>query len=186
MRGFIKAIVLSATVALVSAPSVARADGWVNPWAGVNFGSRFSSDTSGGFGVNAGGMGAGIIGGEASFGFNPDFFGDHTDIGSNNELDLMGNLIVGVPIGGTHGGGFRPYITGGLGLVRTHLLVGSVETNNNDWGWNLGAGAMGFFTDHVGARVDVRYLRNFTGNFDDGFQQGNFHFWRSSFGLVIR
>src|SRR6185369_14538418 len=99
MRGFIKAIVLSATVALVCAPSVARADGWVNPWAGVNFASSFS-DTSGGFGVNAGGMGAGVIGAEASFGFNPDFFGDHTDIGSNNELDLMGNLIVGVPFGG--------------------------------------------------------------------------------------
>src|SRR5262245_20197294 len=122
MRGFIKAIVLSATVALVCAPSVARADGWVNPWAGVNFSGSFN-DTTAGFGVNAGGMGAGVIGGEVAFGFNPDFFGDSSDFGSNNELDLMGNLIVGIPIGGSSGAGFRPYVTGGLGLIRTHFDV---------------------------------------------------------------
>ena len=28
----------------------------------------------------------------------------------------MGNLIVGVPVGGTHGSGIRPYVTAGLGL----------------------------------------------------------------------
>src|SRR5262245_41867037 len=185
MRGFIKAMVLSATVALVGAPGVARADGWVNPWAGVNFGNDFAN-RHGGFGVNAGWMGAGVIGGEASFGFSPSFFGDQQDFGSNNELDLMGNLIVGVPFGGTHGGGFRPYATGGLGLIRTRFDILGIETSNNDWGWNLGAGAIGYFTDHVGVRGDVRYLRTFTGNFDIGFDQGNFHFWRTSFGLVIR
>jgi hypothetical protein len=47
-----------ATVALVCAPSMARATGGWNPWAGVNFGNDFSN-THGGFGVNAGGMGAG-------------------------------------------------------------------------------------------------------------------------------
>ena len=50
MRGLFKAIVLSATTALVCAPSVARADGFVNPWAGVNFGSNISN-SRGGFGV---------------------------------------------------------------------------------------------------------------------------------------
>ena len=39
MQRFIKAIVLSAAVALVCAPATARADGYVNPWAGVNFGT---------------------------------------------------------------------------------------------------------------------------------------------------
>ena len=39
----------------------------------------------------------------------------------------------------------------------------------NDWGWNLGLGAMGFFNDHFGVRGDVRYLRTFSGNFIDGF-----------------
>ena len=101
----------------------------------------------------------------------------------------MGNLIVGIPIGGTHGAGFRPYVTGGVGLIRTHLTAArclTSQTSNNDWGWNLGAGAMGYFNDHVGVRADVRYLRNFSGNFNIGFNEGNFHFWRTSLGVVIR
>jgi len=188
MRGFIKAMVLSATVALVGAPSVARADGYVNPWAGVNFGSELANGRAG-FGVNAGAMGAGVIGGEVAFGYNPSFFGTQNDFGNNTELDLMGNVIVGIPVGGTHGQGFRPYVTGGLGLIRTQVdggTVFNVQTSNNDRGWNLGAGAMGFFNDHVGLRGDVRYLRNFSGNFDIGFNEGNFHFWRTSLGVVIR
>lgn len=61
---------LSATVALVLAPAAARAEGYVNPWAGVNFGSQVENGR-GGFGVTAGAMGAGIVGVEATFGFNP-------------------------------------------------------------------------------------------------------------------
>jgi len=188
MRGFIKACVLSATAALVCAPAVARAEGYVNPWAGVNFGSELSNGRSG-FGVNAGGMGAGVIGGEVNFGYSPRLFGTQNDFGTNTVIDFMGNVIIGVPVGGTHGAGFRPYVTGGVGLIRTQIDGGTVfkvASSSNDWGWDLGAGAMGFFNDHVGLRGDVRYLRNFSGNFMDGFNEGNFHFWRTSLGLVIR
>ena len=188
MRGLFKAIVLSATTALVCAPSVARADGFVNPWAGVNFGSNISNSRAG-FGVNAGGMGAGAVGGEVSFGYNPSFFGNSGDFGDNTELDLMANLLLGIPIGGTHGAGFRPYVIGGLGLIRQQIDGGTlfnVSSAGNDWGWNLGLGAMGFFSDHVGVRGDLRYLRTFSGSFIDGFDQGNLHFWRTSIGLVIR
>jgi hypothetical protein len=188
MRGLLKAIVLSATTALVCAPSVARADGFINPWAGVNFGSNISNSRAG-FGVNAGGMGAGVVGGEVAFGYNPSFFGTSGDFGNNTELDLMANLLLGIPIGGTHGASFRPYVTGGLGLIRQQIDGGTVfkvSSAGNDWGWNLGLGAMGFFSDHVGVRGDVRYLRTFSGNFIDGFDQGNLHFWRTSIGLVIR
>src|SRR5262245_14764940 len=103
MRGLFKAIVLLATTALVCAPRVARADVFVNPWAVANFGSNISNSRAG-FGVNAGGMGAGIVGGEVSFGYNPSFFATSGDFGNNTELDLMGNLLLGMPIGGTHGG----------------------------------------------------------------------------------
>jgi hypothetical protein len=73
----------------------------MNPWAGVNFGSELANGRAG-FGVNAGAMGAGAIGGEVAFGYNPSFFGTQNDFGNNTELDLMGNLIVRIPIGGTH------------------------------------------------------------------------------------
>lgn len=140
-------------------------------------------------GVNAGYMGAGIIGGEVAFGYSPNFFGETLD---NHELDLMGNLIIGVPIGGTSGGGLRPYVTGGLGLIRTNLETGvSNVGGSNDFGYNLGGGVMGYFGDHFGLRGDLRYFR--TLNTEDlsapGFPAidlGSFAFWRASFGVVIR
>jgi len=188
MRGFIKAIVLSATAILVCAPSPARAEGYVNPWAGVNFGSNVANGRSG-FGVSAGGMGAGVFGGEVNFGYSPSAFGTVNDFGNNTVIDLMGNVIVGAPFGGQHGPGFRPYLTGGIGLLREQIDGGTVfkvSSAGNDWGWNAGAGVMGFFNDHVGLRGDVRYLRAFNGNFIDGFNNLGLHFWRTSFGLVVR
>jgi len=193
---------LLAAVIAVSAPTSARAEGYVSPWAGVQFGSNVASgrgdlDTGrGGFGVNAGGMGAGIIGGEVGFGFNPSFFGSKSEFGDNNVMDLMGNIIIGIPIGGTRGGGFRPFVTGGLGMIR--LDHGSVFDNvdsSNHFAYNLGAGAMGFFNNHVGIRGDVRYLQTLNGSVVDlvdnngvdfgVFDRGGFHYWRLSAGAVI-
>jgi len=190
MRRFIKTVVMSAAVALVCAPSAARADGYFNPWAGVNFGSELANGR-GGFGVAAGSMGAGIAGGEVNFGYSPSFFGTSNDFGSNTVIDLMANVIVGVPIGGQRGPGFRPYVTAGLGLIRTQIDGGTVfdvQTSDNDFGWNAGAGVMGYFNDHVGLRGDVRYLRTLNGNLADSldFDAGDLHFWRTSIGLVIR
>lgn len=190
MRGFIKAIVLSATTALVCAPSVARADGYVNPWAGVNFGSDIDNGR-GGFGASAGWMGAGIAGAEVNFGYSPSFWGTQNDFGNNTVLDLMGNVIIGVPVGGQTGKGFRPYVTAGLGLIRSQIDGGTVfdvQLSDNDFGWNAGFGAMGFFNDHVGLRGDVRYLRTINGDVRESLDldAGDFHFWRTSIGLVIR
>ena len=190
MRGLIKTIVLSTAVALVCAPSPARADGYFNPWAGVNFGSELANGR-GGFGAAAGGMGGGVIGGEVNFGYSPSFFGTQNDFGNNTVIDLMGNVIVGVPVGGQYGGGFRPYVTAGLGMIRTQIDGGTVfdvQTSDNDFGWNAGAGFMGYFNDHVGLRGDVRYLRTINGNIRNSldFDAGNLHFWRTSIGLVIR
>ena len=188
MQRLIKSVVIAAAVAVIVTPTVARADAYVNPWAGVNFGSELSNGR-GAFGVSAGAMGAGAIGGEATFGYSPSFFGTSNDFGTNTAIDLMGNLIVGVPVGGQHGPGLRPYFTAGLGLIRTQIDGGTVfdvASSNNDFGWNAGAGVMGYFGDHVGLRGDVRYLRTLDGNIINGLDLGGFHFWRTSIGLVIR
>src|SRR5258708_6912556 len=135
MRGAIKALLLSAAVAVVLAPAQARADGYVSPWAGVNFGSDIDNGRSA-FGVGAGYMGAGVIGGELDFGYSPSFFGTKNDFGNNTVINLMGNLIVGVPIGGTYGKGVRPYVTGGVGLIRTQIDGGTlahVSQSNNQF-----------------------------------------------------
>jgi opacity protein-like surface antigen len=188
MQRLIKSLVISAAVTTILAPTVARADGYVNPWAGINFGSQLSKGR-GGFGVSAGSMGAGVIGGEATFGYSPSFFGTNNDFGTNTVIDLMGNLIVGVPVGGQSGAGFRPYFTAGLGLIRTQIDGGKafdVASSNNKFGWNAGIGVLGFVNDHVGLRGDVRYLRTLNGDIINGLDLGGFHFWRTSVGLVIR
>jgi len=190
MRRLFQSLVLSSAVALTLAPTSARADGWVNPWAGVNFGSDIN-DGRGSFGVNAGAMGKGIVGGEVSFGYSPSFFGTQNDFGNNTVVDLMGNLIIGIPIGGQSGPGFRPFVTGGLGMVRTQIDGGTlfdVKVSDNDPAWSLGGGVMGYFNDHVGLRGDVRYLRNFRSSsaLDALDFQGDFKYWRGSIGLVIR
>ena len=188
MRRLMNVLIFTAAVAIVAAPTQARAEGYVSPWAGVNFGSSVDNGR-GAFGVNAGGMGKGIIGGELGFGYSPSFFGTQNDFGNNTVIDFMANVILGVPIGGTHGAGVRPYATAGLGLIRTQIdggTVAKVQSSNNDLGWNAGAGVMGYFTDHVGIRGDLRYFRNIQGNVINNIDFGKFHYWRGSIGVVIR
>jgi hypothetical protein len=189
---------VTAAMALVFAPIQARADGFVSPWVGSAFGA--GNGISGAnidngqttFGITAGGMGAGIIGGEVDFGYSPSFFGAKEVFGSNTVVNLMGNVIVGVPVGGQHGAGIRPYATAGLGLLRTQIdggTFGNVSSSDNGLGWNAGAGVMGYFTDHIGLRGDLRYLRGFKDQ-DFGFTTSDnlstLRFWRASVGVVFR
>ncbi len=193
MRGALKAFIITAAVALVAAPTQARAEGFFTPWVGANWGSAMDNGRAA-FGFNAGGMGAGVIGGEVAFGYSPSFFGNQNDFGNNSVIDLMGNFIVGVPIGGTHGAGIRPFVSGGVGLLRTQIDGGTlahVSSSNNMFGWNLGGGAMGFFNDHVGLRGDLRYTRGFedlkTGNTVIDLGGNNqLHYWRLQAGVVLR
>ena len=104
----------------------------------------------------------------------------------------MANLIVGIPIGGQTGGGVRPYASGGVGVIRTEIndpldLVGDLSKNN--WGFNVGGGISGFFTDNVGAKGDIRWFRQFRDverddDLDIGL--GGFSFWRGTVGIVFR
>jgi hypothetical protein len=195
MRRAFKLIAASAAVAVVCAPTAARADGFVSPWAAVQFGGQIDNvrdDVNRGraaFGVTAGGMGGGIIGGEVDFGYSPSFFGTENDFGNNTVIDVMGNVIVGIPVGGSHGGGVRPYVSGGLGLIHSQIDGGNlftVSSGTNQFGWNIGGGVMGFFNDHFGLRGDVRYMRAFSGDVINGLDLGNLNFTRLSIGVVFR
>ena len=151
MHRGLKTLIVAGAAALVMAPMQARADGFVSPWIGSAFGSGdgvsngvSTSELENGqttFGITAGGMGAGIIGGEVDFGYSPSFFGDKTLFGNNTVMNLMGNVIIGIPIGGQKGAGIRPYVTGGLGLLRTQIdggTLGNVSSSDNGLGWNAG------------------------------------------------
>jgi hypothetical protein len=192
MQRVIKSLILATTAVVVLAPTQARADSFFTPWVGSAFGSSIQNGQTT-VGISAGGMGAGIIGGEVDLGWSPSFFGTKSDFGNNTVMDFMGSVIIGIPIGGQHGAGIRPYAVGGLGLIRSQIdggTVANVSSSNNMFGWDAGGGVMGYFSDHVGLRGDLRYLRA-TSDLKSGITSldldGNqLHFWRASIGVVFR
>ena len=104
----------------------------------------------------------------------------------------MANVVLGIPVGGTTGPGFRPYAVGGIGLMRTHVEGAGLffeDLDSNDWGFNVGAGFHGFFTDNFGIRGDIRYFRAFASS-DEGedftFDISDFDFWRVTAGVTFR
>jgi opacity protein-like surface antigen len=183
---------------MLALPAQARADWFFTPYIGANFGGD-TPDNSLNFGGSLGFMGAGVIGFEVDFGYSPDFGGDIFDDEFEDDFDfdgdqkvtsLMGNLIIGAPIGG-QGQGIRPYVSGGAGLLRRNLSFGDTfdDINENDFGINAGGGIMGFISDNVGIRGDVRYFRSFS-DVEEGddidLELGEFDFWRGSVGIVFR
>lgn len=194
MRWMVCAAVLAAGLR----PTPAHAEGYVSPFIGVNFGGvagdQFSdalkTNSSLDWGALAGYMGKGIFGVEGEFGYSPRFFGESGRFGSTGVLTVMGNAIIGIPIGGTTGLGIRPYGVAGVGLLRT--MISNPSVTDNGWAYDLGGGVMGYLSDHVGIRGDLRYFRNFqvtdsTSN-PVGFaiNGGTFNYWRATVGVVFR
>ena len=113
------------------------------------------------------------------------------DFGDSNVTSIMGNVVVGVPIGGQTGGGIRPYASGGIGLLKTRVDGGDLfdDFNRNDLGINVGGGVQGYFTDTIGIRGDIRYFRSLEDDEADGeFDLGlaDFDFWRATVGVTFR
>ena len=196
--------------ALAAAPRNASADWVVTPFIGWNFhgSADVNAETSGvsfsnrferklDYGLSLTQMGGGVVGWELDFGYSPNFF--ETGTATNNAFDftndsnvttLTGNIILGAPMGG-HGSSIRPYVVGGVGLIRTNVQDAGkfFDVNSkNDFGFDLGAGAMGFFSQNVGLRGDVRYFRGFRGSSDNatGLGLSNFNYWRGSLGVAFK
>jgi len=190
----LKKCVFIAALLLVVGPVNARADWLFTPNIGVGFGGDIAKNNKLTYGATLGWMGAGIIGLEADFAYTPKFFEQDSSLDlfdKDNVTSLMGNVLIGVPLGGQHGGGLRPYVTGGLGWLKTNVQSTSqfFEVDNNHFGFNLGGGVFIFATDHVGFRGDARYYRDFQDFVSDNsinFSQGKLNFWRGTAGLTFR
>ena len=193
-------------VASVATPSRASADWLLTPFVGWNWGGTANLlnlpdfddefEQKAMFGTSLGWMGAGVFGFEADFGFSPNFFqntkgsGDF-EFGDSNLTTFMGNVLLGVPIGGQHGLGFRPYAVGGVGIIKSRIgNAGDLfEVDSTNWGFDVGAGAMFFFSDRFGIRGDVRYFRSLQDDQpDDDFDVAfaDFRFWRATAGVTFR
>ena len=190
------------------APRTASADWIFTPFVGWNFKGAADVVSAGGtfsdefekkinYGFSLAGMGAGALGFEIDFGYSPNFFeggtlGTGFDlVNDSNVTTLTANAIIGIPIGGQSGAGIRPYVVGGVGLIRSNLGdAGDFfdVQSKNDFGFDVGGGVMGFFNSNVGIRGDIRYFRNIgddepDNEFDLDF--GSFDFWRGTAGLSI-
>ncbi len=194
-------------VATAAAPRTASADWTLTPFIGWNFGGSADLASTNGrgffsnkfekkldYGASLTSMGSGALGFEVDFGYSPNFFETSTEASgfrftnTSNVTTLMGNLVVG-----GHAGAVRPYAVAGVGLLRTNVqdFAGVFSaTTKNDFGLDVGGGVMGFFSDNVGLRGDVRYFRGFRGTSDSdnpsGLALSDFKFWRGSLGVSFK
>jgi opacity protein-like surface antigen len=149
---------------VVSSAGTARAQGFIAPFIGFNFGGDSQCPTfnspcenkSNNFGVAFGKLGA--VGFEAEFGYARNFFGDTAGVASNL-LTFTTNLLIAPKIGPV-----RPYLVGGVGLIKTRVEAldsSLLGVSNNNFGYDLGGGLMVHFGDHVGVRGDLRRFKSF-------------------------
>jgi len=176
------------TVALVGlVPADAHAQVTLTPYGGAVFGGDTPSSTLT-TGISLTFMGD-VAGFELDLGYTPDFFnevGEVAFVADSNVTTFMGSLVVGVG-----NGPVRPYVQAGTGLVRSRTDLGNLfdAVSVNEWGVTIGGGVTGMFSDHVGLRGDVRYIRSLEDpGTDDGrsIVLGKFDFWRATAGVVFK
>lgn len=183
----LRILILSATLATLAAAPAVHADTILSGHAGWVFGGDLSDNTRGTYGGALTFMGDGAFGFEVEGAYTPDFFGD-SDVAfaNNNVSSLMANILIGANMGPRG----KIFLTVGGGVLKTQVadVDEFFEIDNTDFGASAGLGAIGYFSDHVGVRGDIRYFRNFgeetNGDFD--FEFGDFGFWRGTGGLAIR
>ena len=179
-----------AAVLLALDTTPARADGFISPFIGYNFGGdsqncvslRNCEEKRTNWGVSIGSDSA-PIGFEEEIGYAKDFFG-HTPNADNSVLTLMSNLLVVIPAGPV-----RPYGLIGLGLVRPHAKTDltSLATDQNTLGWDIGGGLNIFLGHTFGIRGDLRHIRTLQDISLGGvFTNAPLDFWRASAGVTLR
>jgi opacity protein-like surface antigen len=170
--------------------TTARAQGFINPFVGFNFGGDASCPEITGceekklnFGASIGKMGK-VLGFEEEFGYAKDFFGSAPGLESSL-FTAMSNIMIVPDLGAV-----RPYVLIGVGLIKSHVDLTSLSvltSDNNTFGWNVGGGVMALFGGHAGVRADVRYFHGFQDLTILGFtlENSKIDFGRVGAGLVL-
>jgi opacity protein-like surface antigen len=193
MRRVVFACVVLGVV--LGVPAAARAQGYFTP----NIGYDFSGDAGNcpslfndcaekklSYGVVFGKLSGGIIGFEEDVSFAPDFFGQSKSFASNSVLSLMSNLIVAIPAGAA-----RPYLSAGVGVLRTSVDLtaggGGANFSDTSFGYDIGAGLMVLLPHHVGLRADIRRFQSASDISIVGISLSDrkLSFMRASIGLVL-
>jgi hypothetical protein len=148
------------------------------------------------FGGNVTWLGAGPIGAEGLFVYTPGFFqaGEASGpVSSSRTMVLMGNIVLATPRAWNEYG-LRPLVSGGFGLLHASAQdLDEVELYAkpvNLWGYNIGGGAVGFVSERVGLRFDLRYFSEVNPKddpeIDFSFGPVELSYWTTSVGVVFK
>ena len=124
-------------------------------------------------------VGDGPFGLEGLFLYTPGFFERSEDelaaenlianVRESRTYALMGNVVLTTPRRWNQYG-LRPYVSGGLGRMHVRSVNRSLGTlapiltiTLDLLGMNVGGGGVGFISDRVGLKFDLRYFRNVQG-----------------------
>jgi hypothetical protein len=189
-----------AVCVLVALPRSAAAEWQFTPMIGATvFGSTNSVDhefATDNVHRNFGGavtlLGGGLFGIESVFAWTPGFFDDDKAefqlVASSRSISWMGNVVLTAPRRWTEYG-LRPFVSGGVGWLYARTIEGRdiIGVNANLLGFDIGGGAIGFFTDRTGIRFDVRYHSNLKPTPDvPGFGDVRLRYVTASVGIVLR
>ena len=189
-----------AALMVILVPAAARAEWLFTPLIGTTFGADTFGQQDAMYTFALATVDEDLFGWEGEVSYAPDFFTGVADTlgfpGSGNVASGMVDALIGAPFNAHGGITVRPYVTGGVGIMRMHVVSGQSDlftSTTREFGWNLGLGAMTFFGSHLGLRGDLRYLRSFqnqnpswTQGTNVDIAPGNFDFWRGSVGVTFR
>src|SRR5262245_30705364 len=106
-------------------------------------------------------LGRGIVGAEGIFVLTPGFFQNNGSLVESSRVTaIMGNAVLTTPRRLTEYS-LRPYVSGGFGVLRVSkeetkpTQIFSLRTNLA--AFDIGGGAVGFFSQRTGVRFDFRY-----------------------------
>lgn len=201
---------LAACACLLAAPATAAAEWHISPMVGVTFAGKTTVtdfDESTGkahpnLTLSGAVLGGGLFGLEAIASVTPGFFGAKgTFVEKSRLTTLMGNVVVTAPQRLTEYG-LRPFVSGGFGLMRISKqettcpvaictprpVPDILSFTENLLGYNIGGGAIGFFSHTTGVRFEARYYGTVRGSDLGPIALGDvqLRYMTLSVGVVIR
>ena len=188
-------------------PAATAGDEYGSHWVAAGFvGTTFgldADDAAFDFGGQIGYLWGGVFGAEFLADYSPNFNISNILLADNPKVaSYMVNAIAAAPWGN-----WQPYVSTGIGSIQmvTDVFLGNTtdpnfidlgtnEVDKSRFGWNLGAGVMGF-AKSVGFRADIRYYRARTDNTFVADNLGDevtlgllsgLQFWRGNVGVAFR